>query len=128
MSVVLVVEDNTFVVDAMRVLLESGGHEVITAGSVADTVARVQERKPSLVLLDLSLPDGNGLDALSAYGSSGVSPHTVTVALTGHDDPAVRQRCLDAGCRAVLLKPVPARDLLEFVDGWVAESREAGAR
>jgi CheY-like chemotaxis protein len=42
------------------------------------------------------------------------------VALTGDDDPSVRQRCVDAGCMDVLLKPVPARELVAKSLGWVA--------
>lgn len=125
MSVVLVVEDNSLVVDAMRVLLESGGHDVVTAGTVADTIAQVRERLPVLVLLDLTLPDGSGLDALREYaGTAARKP--ITVALTGHDDPGLRKKCLEAGCREVLLKPVPARELMAHVNGWMAEAREAG--
>ena len=41
-------------------------------------------------------------------------------ALTGRDDPAVVARCVEAGCKTVLLKPVPARDLLRMCKEWLA--------
>ena len=40
--------------------------------------------------------------------------------MTGHDDEATRERCLAAGCAAVLLKPVPARELLARADAWLS--------
>jgi two-component system KDP operon response regulator KdpE len=123
MSVVLVVEDNALVTDAMRVLLESCGHEVVSAETVEEAVTRVREHNPALVLLDLSLPDGHGLDALQRYAAPG-ERQPVTVALTGHDDPDLRERCLHAGCRDVLLKPVPARELVALVNEWVGEAIE----
>jgi CheY-like chemotaxis protein len=46
----------------------------------------------------------------------------LTVALTGHDDPLTVQRCKAAGCREVLLKPVPVRELLRRASEWLPES------
>ena len=53
--------------------------------------------------------------------AEGTAPRT-TFAMTGHDDPRTRRRCLDAGCRDVLVKPVPARELLRLVDEAAASS------
>ncbi len=66
------------------------------------------------MLLDLTLADGDGLDALARLRSDGCAPRA-TLALTGHDDDELRQRCLDGGCCDVLLKPVPIARLLELV-------------
>lgn len=118
---VLVVEDNALVTDAMRVLIEAAGYEVVTATTVDEAVSRCSEARPTLMLLDLSLPDGSGLDALERVTEGGCVP-PVTVALTGHDDPAMVRRCRDAGCREVLLKPVPARELMARLPEWMAEA------
>lgn len=79
------------------------------------------------MLLDLSLPDGDGLDVLAAARSEGVAPVS-TAALTGRDDPAVVRRCLEAGCIAVLTKPVPIRDLVRHVALWVSGQTGGGER
>ena len=121
---VLLVEDHALVVDALTILLESGGHEVRTAGSVADAVERGTEAPVDVLLLDLTLPDGYGLDVLHRLRAADATP-SVAVALTGHDDAATRDRCAAAGCAAVLLKPVPARELLSRVAGWEREARAA---
>jgi DNA-binding response OmpR family regulator len=105
---VLVVEDNADAGDAMRMLLEAGGHDVRVARTVADALAACNEHPIDLMLLDLTLPDGDGLDVLARTSA----PPNVTLALTGWDEPATIARCRAAGCHDVLLKPVPARTLL----------------
>ncbi|HVX39829.1 MAG TPA: response regulator [Gemmatimonadaceae bacterium] len=113
---VLVVEDSDIVTSAMCVLLESAGHRVTTAASIADALGAGRADPADLVLLDLTLPDGDGLSLVEPLRASG---SRTFVALTGHDDQATRDRCVAAGCADVLLKPVPARELLARVAGWV---------
>lgn len=108
--------------DAIRVLLDSAGYRVVTASTVAETVDQCNRDRVDVMLLDLSLPDGSGLDAIARVRAAGSMP-PVTVALTGHDDPGLARRCRDAGCRDVLLKPVPARELVSRLAGWYAEGR-----
>lgn len=122
-SRILLVEDSLLVVQALTLLLESGGHDVHAAGSVAEAVALGRAVRPDILLLDLTLPDGDGLRVLEILQAEAVDP-PVAVALTGHDEPAVIARCERAGCRVVLLKPVPARELLARVAEW---SREVAA-
>ncbi|HEY0970752.1 MAG TPA: response regulator [Gemmatimonadales bacterium] len=117
---VLLVEDSTLVTDALTILLESAGHVVRVAASAADAIALGTGTRAQLMLLDLSLPDGDGLSVLATLRDAGAEP-AITVALTGHDDPSVRERCLAAGCRDVLVKPVPARELLARVAEWAEE-------
>lgn len=92
----------------MRMLLETGGHDVRVAHTVAEGIAACNASPIDLMLLDLTLPDGDGLEILA----QATAPPSVTLALTGWDEPAIIQRCRAAGCRDVLLKPVPARTLL----------------
>jgi DNA-binding response OmpR family regulator len=115
---VLVAEDNALVAGAMRLLFEESGFRVTTCASVASTVEAAVSDAVDVLLLDLGLADGDGLRALRELRRLGASPR-VSVALTGRDEPEVASRCLDAGCAAVLVKPVPARELIARVRGWV---------
>jgi CheY-like chemotaxis protein len=115
---VLVAEDNALVAGAMRVLFEETGHRVTTTGSIADTVAAASAEPVDLLLLDLGLPDGDGLAVLAELTTREALPR-VSVALTGRDEPEVIARCLAAGCREVLLKPVPVADLLRKSREWL---------
>lgn len=113
----LLVEDSTLVTDALRMLFEAAGHHVRVAANVAEAVAACRAERPDVMLLDLTLPDGDGLDVLTTLGTA--TPR-ITAAMTGHDDPAARGRCLAAGCADVLVKPVPARELLRKIESWLA--------
>ena len=115
---VLVAEDNTLVADAMRVLFEETGHRVTTTASIAETVAAARAEPVDLLLLDLGLSDGDGLTVLAQLADSSALPR-VRVALTGRDEPEIVARCRAAGCVAVLLKPVPARELLRMTREWL---------
>ena len=109
---VLVVEDSALVADALRLLLEEYGYRVTVADSVTTARASVRESPPDVVLLDLALPDGDGF-SLAQEWTTGNGP--VVIALTGSADEETRTRCLDAGCKFVIVKPVTAADLLEHL-------------
>jgi CheY-like chemotaxis protein len=119
---VLVAEDNTLVADAMRLLFEETGHRVTTAGTIVEVVAAATSDPVDLLLLDLGLSDGDGLEALAQLRERGALPR-VNVALTGRDEPEVIERCKAAGCRDVLLKPVPVGVLLRRSREWLDDQR-----
>ena len=103
---------------ALRILFEETGRRVTVAHSVREAIAAGRKDPPDLLLLDLTLPDGSGLEVASALAKSGVAPKA-TVALTGHDDPESLRRCTEAGVTAVMLKPVPAKELLQRATEWL---------
>jgi DNA-binding response OmpR family regulator len=113
---VLIVEDNELVTAAMCILFESADRRVSSAGSIAETLGVAQGDPAKLVLLDLTLPDGDGLSLVAPLLAAGCG---TVVALTGHDDPETRARCLAAGCADVFVKPVPARELLAKSAAWL---------
>ena len=115
----LIVEDNELVTGALRILFEETGKRVTVAHSVADAIKAGEKDPPDLLLLDLSLPDGDGLEVARSLRKLGVQPKA-TVAITGRDDPASLERCTAAGCTAVLVKPVPTRELLSKTTEWLA--------
>jgi CheY-like chemotaxis protein len=117
---ILLVEDNAFVIGALRLLLEETGHRVSDANSVAGAARILSADPPDLVLLDLTLGGEDGLALMtSVEARSGQRP--VVVALTGHDDPATLERCRGAGCRAVLVKPIQPLKLKSQIAEWLGE-------
>ncbi len=121
---VLVAEDNALVCGALRVLFEETGHRVTTVATVSAAVQIAADEHVDVLLLDLGLADGDGLEVLARLAAAGRMPRAA-VALTGRDEPEIVARCRAAGCRDVLLKPVPARELLRRVREWVAEPAPA---
>ena len=121
---VLLVEYNALVTSATRILLEDAGFRVSTAAGIGEAYAIAQGDPPDAILLDLRLPDGDGLSLLKRLRAEG-TPLPVVVALTGRDEPEIRGRCLRAGCVDVLLKPVDVRALATRIKSWLEAS--AGA-
>lgn len=119
---VLIVEDSALVVGALRLLLEEAGFRISAAHTVSEALTTARAGRPDLMLLDLTLPDGDGLAVLGALRASGAAPR-VTVALTGRDEPETHARCLAAGCRAVLVKPIAPLALAGQLRGWLDEGR-----
>jgi DNA-binding response OmpR family regulator len=116
---VLVAEDNDLVATAMRVLFEETGHRVSSTPTIVATVRVAATDPVDLLLLDLGLADGDGLDVLVQLKERAAMPR-VAVALTGRDEPEIVARCRELGCTDVLLKPVPARDLLAKARRWLS--------
>ncbi len=118
-SRILLVEDSPMISGALKMLLEAGGFDVTLAATAAEAAAWAGSSPPAVMLLDVGLPDGDGLDVIGALASRGLRP-TVTYAMTGHSDEVTRARCISAGCDDVLIKPVPVQLLLRIVSEAVA--------
>lgn len=116
---VLLVEDSPMINGALKLLLEAGGFDVTLATTRAEALEWNGAQPADVMLLDLTLPDGDGLSIISDLEHRGMRP-AVTYAMTGHSDDETRERCLAAGCDAVLLKPVPVQQLLRIVTEAVA--------
>lgn len=116
---ILIVEDSELVTEAFSILFSEAGYEVETAATVAEAIKRGTAEPVDLMLLDISLPDGSGLEVLNALRKDGSLPR-VTLAMTGHNDPEFRRKCLEAGCAEVLLKPVPVGELLRLIERRLA--------
>jgi DNA-binding response OmpR family regulator len=112
---ILIVEDSALVTDAFGILFRAAGYDVDVASTVGEAIERGTAKEADLMLLDLTLPDGSGLDALRALRESGHAPGA-TLAMTGHDDPQTREMCLEAGCAEVLLKPLPIGEILRHIE------------
>ena len=117
---ILLVEDNALVIGALRLLLEETGHRVSEATTLSAAARVLSDDPPDVVLLDLTLGGEDGLSLMSSVRAhEGQRP--IVVALTGHDDPDTLERCLSAGCRAVLVKPIKPLQLKSQIAEWLGE-------
>ena len=92
--------------------------EVLDAGSLAAARERLHEEKVDLVLLDMNLPDGNGLTLareLASQGSVADRQRPAVVAVTASVLPQDRAAAIAAGCDGFLDKPYAAADLVAVV-------------
>jgi DNA-binding NarL/FixJ family response regulator len=100
---VLVVDDSVGVRTRVVAQLREAGLAVIgEAGSVAETLACVAAQRPDAIVLDLSLPDGSGLDLLQTLRAR--VPAAIIVVLTNASPPGYRKSCLARGASFVFDK------------------------
>ena len=118
---VLVVEDETEIRRFVRLTLEAEGLAVAEAGSVERGLIEAGTRRPDLVVLDLGLPDGDGIAFITGLRAWSDSPVIVLSARAGEDD---KVRALDAGADDYLVKPFGSAELLARVR---AQLRRSGA-
>ncbi len=117
---ILLVEDNDLNRALVRAILNRApdpairGAELIEAHNLAQARAVLARTAVDVVLLDVGLPDGNGLALLDDLGTAdGVRP--AVIALTGGVLPAQRAAAMTAGCDAILDKPYATADLLALL-------------
>jgi len=107
-TLLLVDDDETFRKVLARELSRLG-HDVATAGSGDEALRRVAEREPEVVLLDLRLPDRDGLEVLEAIHAA--SPGTDVIMLTGHGSIDTAIQAVRKGAFDYVAKPCPLDEL-----------------
>ncbi len=110
---VLVVDDETDFLDTYERLLRRNGYEVVTATSRATGLEALAGEPPDLVISDLRLPDGDGLDVVRAARAAR-DPVPVIV-VTGYPSDETRRAALEAGATTFLAKPFAAAVLLAAI-------------
>ena len=107
---ILVVEDDPSVGANLVALLAADGHSVRWAQSVAAAMRLLDEQPPELLLLDLGLPDGDGLEVCVAVRQR--HPDVVVLVVTARTAEADAVRALDLGADDVVLKPFRSSEML----------------
>ena len=102
MTRILVVDDEPQIQRALRINLRARGFEVVVADTGTEALARAADSRPDLVILDLGLPDLDGIEVL--HGIRGWSPVPVIV-LSARTDSSDKVAALDAGADDYVMKP-----------------------
>lgn len=106
-------DDDPSVLKATKRLLASDGWKVQAFSDPGSFLRYARTDSCGVAVLDVLMPIMNGLEVQSRLRD--VSPSTRVIILTSIDDPAVHSRALDAGARAVLVKPVDDEDFLREI-------------
>ena len=85
MARILIVDDDPLVVDSLRQVIEKTGHESASAASVSSALEAVRSRPFDIILCDVRMPDGSGLDILPEIRAGLSAPEVIII--TGFGDP-----------------------------------------
>ncbi len=119
---VYVVDDDARMCEALRELFSSLGVASVTFGSVAEFVAFTKPDLPACLILDVQLPDINGLDFQQQLGDA---YHPPIVFITGHGDIPSSVRAIKAGAVDFLSKPFSQPDLMTAIEAAITRDRHA---
>jgi two-component system response regulator PilR (NtrC family) len=116
---ILIVDDEADLVSTYERLLRRRGYRVVAAGSCREGLVLVERESLELVLTDVRLPDGDGLDIVRA--ARRVPKPTPAIVVTGFASEASRAAALTAGASGYLAKPFSASALVSLIEQTLRE-------
>ena len=119
--IVFIVDDDRGIREALSELLSTFDLHAVTFGSASEYMAYPRPDVPSCLILDVELPDINGLDLQSRTAQDN---HPQIVFITGHGDVPSSVRAMKAGAIDFLTKPFNETDLMQAVHAAIAQDRE----
>jgi CheY-like chemotaxis protein len=99
----------------VNVVLSAAGHRVRNAKAAGQAIEFIGLEQPELIILDLSLPDTDGLSLVRQIRSDPKAEHNPVVAVTFYPERFTREDAMAAGCNAYLVKPISTRTLPELI-------------
>ena len=125
MDLILVIEDSPINMALTTAILENAGHSILQAETAAQGIDVARRRRPDLILMDVQLPD---IDGLAATRILKADPHTrdvPVIALTAMAMKGDEDEALDAGCDGYVSKPIRYKELLAEMDRVLSRRRAA---
>jgi CheY-like chemotaxis protein len=123
---ILVVEDTPTELKLAVLVLSAAGHEVVPATAAGDALAAIAADRPTIILLDLSMPGMDGLTLARKLKADPATSGILIVAVTSHPEKFTKAQAMEAGCDAYLQKPVSTRTLPETLRAVVEDAEKGG--
>ncbi len=124
---ILLAEDNVVNRLLGEKLIRKRGHRCVTVADGRQAIECFLRQEFDLVLMDVQMPEMDGLEATRAIRMSGVRPDVPIVALTANAMTGDRERCLEAGMNDFLGKPFSAQDLYDVIERWAGRPKQPKA-
>ena len=115
---ILLIEDNEYIIKGIKYLLEANNFKV-TVASTLNGAKTLIENKYDLIILDLMLPDGDGLDFYEEY-----LKNKATLVLTAKDDEDIISSSLDSGIEDYIIKPFRSKELLARINKILKRNKD----
>jgi two-component system, OmpR family, alkaline phosphatase synthesis response regulator PhoP len=123
---VLIADDNPQGVELLEAYLGDTGYEVATAFDGEETLQKVRDWRPELVLLDVMMPKLSGFEVCKRLKADPATRGVAVLMITALDQPSDVDRAVDAGTDDFLTKPINQTDLLRRVRALLASRRKGG--
>ena len=113
---ILTIEDNAANMKLTILLLKNAGHEVLCAVDAESGLSIARADRPDLILMDIQLPDMDGLAATVLLKQDPVTAAIPVIALTAMATKEDQEKCRIAGCGAYIAKPLRYQELYAAID------------
>ncbi|MBU1700497.1 MAG: response regulator [Candidatus Eisenbacteria bacterium] len=120
---ILVVEDEPALRRFLELLLRKNGYDVAVASDGVEALARADEKKPDLVLLDLMMPKMDGFEVCQRLKSQSTTAKIPVFILTARTTAEARERCSAVGADEFIMKPYNPQDLMDRVEKRLNENQ-----
>lgn len=115
LSTILIADDNEDLRVMLRQLLESNGYRVLEAAGGREAAEQTVRERPALVIMDLGMPDMDGLSAVAEIRRHVSAPETEILIVSAYDRLEYRTDAVAAGCCGFITKPVEPAALLNTI-------------
>ena len=112
---ILIVDDERDIVKALKIRLEHNGYNVVAAFDGAQGIFMAHKEKPSLIILDIRMPAGDGFSVAEKLKQSSQTQRIPIIFLTGSPERNAEERAMEVGARFYIKKPYDPEDLLDAV-------------
>jgi len=121
---ILIIEDNLMNMELATDLLEASGYVVIQAGIAEKGIELARAELPDLILMDISLPGMDGLEATGVLKQDPATKYINIVALTAHAMKGDEEKALTAGCAGYIIKPIDTRTFSKTVARFIESAED----
>ena len=115
---ILIVDDEPSVGDALRLMLESRGYEVVLVNNGSDGINQARQRQFGFSIVDLRLTDISGFQVITNILN--LQPQTPVLLITAHGSPQVFAEAMKLGAVGALSKPFHPSEILKLIDSHIA--------
>jgi two-component system cell cycle response regulator DivK len=121
MSVILIVEDNEKNMILVRDMLQFKGYQTLEAATGTEGLRLAREELPDLVLMDIKLPDIDGITALARLRDDPQTQKMLVIAVSASVMPDEQQRIIASGFDAYITKPINVKNFIETVERFIGK-------